>query len=127
MATILIVDDEEPIRELLAMTLEESGHRILLANHGRQALELVARERPDLIIADVMMPVLDGRALCRQLKDDPQTRIIPVILMTSAGRQAASNAGADGYLGKPFNLDQVEALVRHWLPTSGTADGTDQP
>jgi two-component system alkaline phosphatase synthesis response regulator PhoP len=126
-ATILIVDDEEPLRELLAMTLAESGHRTLQASQGRQALERVARDRPDLIISDVMMPVLNGRVLCQRLKEDPATQAIPVILMTSAGRQYASGVGADDCMDKPFDLDEMEALVRHWLLASGTADGTDHP
>ena len=89
MATVLIVDDERPIRELLADVLEAGGHRTVQADHGRQALDLAEREPPDLIISDVMMPVLNGRVLCRRLKSDPATRSIPIILMTSAGRQYA--------------------------------------
>jgi CheY-like chemotaxis protein len=124
-ATIFIVDDEAPLRELLAVILSESSHRTLQASQGRQALELVARDRPDLIISDVMMPVLNGRVLCQRLKEDPATRSIPVILMTSAGRQNADGVGADDWIGKPFDLEELEALVHHWLLASGMADGTD--
>lgn len=116
MATILIVDDEQPVRDFLAVLLGDAGHRTLLAIHGRQALTLVEKERPDLVIADVMMPVLNGAELCRQLKTRGDTQGIPVILMSAAGPQVADGAGADAFLDKPFDLDDMEALVRHWLP-----------
>jgi CheY-like chemotaxis protein len=113
--TILIVEDERPMRELLAEVLEDAGHRALQAIHGGHALELIAQERPDLVIADVMMPVLGGVALCHRLKADPRTRGIPVVLMSAAGPQVAREAGAEDFLDKPFGLDAVEALARRWL------------
>jgi CheY-like chemotaxis protein len=116
MATILIVDDEEPVRDFLAMLLEDSGHRTLKAIHGAQALELAAKERPDLVIADIMMPVMNGSELCRRLKAGADTRALPVILMSSAGPQSADGAGADAFIAKPFVLEEMEALVRRWLP-----------
>jgi CheY-like chemotaxis protein len=115
-ATILIVDDEEPVRELVAVLLQDGGYRTLQAIHGAQALELMANEHPDLVIADVMMPVLNGADLCRRLKARPDTRAIPVILMSAAGRRSAHSAGSDAFLGKPFDLAELEALVRRWLP-----------
>jgi CheY-like chemotaxis protein len=123
-ATILIVDDEAPIRELLAVVLKDRGYRTVVARHGRQALELVARERPDLIISDLMMPVLNGRVLCQRLKADPTTQGIPIILMTTAGLQQAREVPADAHLDKPFDLDELEALVRAWLPNSEATNGT---
>ena len=123
MAMILIVDDEAPIRDVLAAVLHDVGHRTVVARHGRQALELVAQERPDLIISDLMMPVLNGRVLCQRLKADPATQGIPIILMTSAGLEQAHGASADAYLDKPFDLDELEALVQAWLPNSGITDG----
>ena len=68
MATILIVDDEEPVRDFLAQLLSDAGHRTLQAIHGAHALEMVDREQPDLVISDIMMPVLNGADLCRRLK-----------------------------------------------------------
>ncbi len=115
MATILIVDDEEPVRELLALVLKDGGHRTLQAIHGAQALAMVEKERPDLVLSDVMMPVLGGAELCRRLKASLLTQAIPVILMSSAGRASADAAGGDAFLDKPFRLDDLEALVRHWL------------
>jgi CheY-like chemotaxis protein len=116
LATILIVDDEPPIRALLAELLGEDGYQVRVAMHGAQALALVAQARPDLVLSDVMMPVLNGRDLCRALKAGAGTKDIPVILMTSAGQHEADGAGADAYIGKPFNLKDLEALVRSWLP-----------
>lgn len=116
MATILIVDDEGPIRDFLAMLLEDAGHHTLRAIHGADALKQAEAERPDLVIADVMMPVLNGTELCRRLKGAPQTRPIPVILMSAAGPRAAEGAGADAFIAKPFELTEMEALVQRWLP-----------
>ena len=116
MATILIVDDEEPLRELLALLLTEAGHRTLQASHGAEALEIVARERPDLVVSDFMMPVLTGAELCRELKAMCGTPKIRVILMSSAGPQAANGTEADAFITKPFDLDSMEALVQRWCP-----------
>ena len=124
MATILIVDDERPVREFLAELFESAGHRILQAVHGRQALDLVQQARPDLVISDIMMPVLGGDELCRRLKANPSTGAIPVILMSAAGRRPGVDAGADAYIDKPFNLDAVEALVERSLapdPAAGAS------
>lgn len=126
MATILIVDDEEPVRDFLAMLMEDAGHCTLKAIHGAQALELVAKEQPDLVIADIMMPVLNGTELCRRLKARADTRVIPVILMSSAGPRSADGAGADAFIAKPFVLEEMEALVRRWLP-SETRDAVPRP
>jgi CheY-like chemotaxis protein len=115
-ATILIVDDEEPVREFLAVLLADAGHHALLAIHGRHALELVKKERPDLVIADVMMPVVDGGELCRRLKTGAGTEAIPVILMSAAGEHVARGAGADAFIAKPFRLEDMEVLVRRWVP-----------
>lgn len=120
MATILLVEDEAPVREVLAMVLEDAGHTVVHAIHGRQALDLVAQQRPDLIIADIMIPVLNGTDLCRRLKAAAGTRPIPVILMSAAGAQLADGACADAFLEKPFDLERLEALVERWFPPEAT-------
>lgn len=111
-ATILIVDDEEPIRELMAMVLESDGHRVLLAMHGKQALALVEQQRMDLVISDVMMPVLDGIELCHRLKAMSDT---PIILMSAAGRQIVDGTPADAFMAKPFDLYAMEELIAGFL------------
>jgi two-component system, OmpR family, phosphate regulon response regulator PhoB len=122
-ARILVVDDEEPVRGFLAQVLAGDGYEVWQAIHGRQALELVDKERPDLVLSDVMMPVLSGAELCRQLKARADTKDVPVILMTSAGRKAVDGTGCDAYLGKPFDLVDVEALVERLLRESVHAPG----
>jgi CheY-like chemotaxis protein len=113
MAMILIVDDEEPLREFLGMLLEEAGYEVRTAIHGAQALEIVEQEQPDLVISDVMMPLINGIELCRRLK---AAEDIPVILMSAAGRELAEHAGADAFVSKPFDLAYMESLVEYWLP-----------
>ncbi len=118
MATLLLVDDERPMREFLAQALEDSGHRVLQAFHGRHALTVLAAggpERPDLVLADVMMPLVGGVELCRTLKADPQTADIRVILMSAALGRATANAGADALIAKPFDLDTLDSLIARVL------------
>ncbi len=123
MATVLIVDDELPLRSLLAMMVREAGHTAVLATNGRQALELIRRQRPDLVLSDVMMPLMNGAALCRGLKLAADTATIPVILMSTVTNTPWHGTRADAFLAKPFDLDDVEALLERWLPreTSGAA------
>jgi two-component system, OmpR family, phosphate regulon response regulator PhoB len=120
--TILIVDDEEPVRDFLGMVLEDAGYHILRASNGREALGLIERYLPALVLADVMMPVLGGVELIRRLRSGLDTVHIPVILMSSAGEWVAEGAGADAFLAMPFDLEDVEALVRCWLPRRMTQD-----
>ena len=116
MAKILVVDDEEPVRELLTMVLQDVGHDVQQAIHGRQALDLAAQQPPDLIIVDAMMPVMGGAELCRRLKTAPSTAAVPVILMSAAGAHVTREACADAFLAKPFTLADMETLVQQWLP-----------
>lgn len=126
MATILIVDDEEPVRDLLAILLEDAGHRTLRAIHGRQALDLIEAEPPDLVISDVMMPVLNGHELEERLQARPGTRHIPVILMSAAWEHGAGAIEADRFLAKPFDFRELERLVQRWLaPARRAAERPD--
>ena len=106
MAEILIVDDEPDVRFVLKMAFQSAGHRIVEAHHGVAALERVKDSRPDLVVTDVMMPVLDGLGLIRQLRSDPHTAAIPILVL-SAHPNAAS--GADAALAKPFRPHEVLA------------------
>ncbi len=123
MATILLVDDERPTREFLAQALADEGHHVLQAFHGQDALRLIAAgpDRPDLVLSDVMMPLMGGVELCRALKADPATAGIPVILMSAGAPRATVGSAADGFLAKPFHLDALEALVAHLLGGQATA------
>jgi two-component system, cell cycle response regulator DivK len=95
------------------------GARAVLAADGQEALAAVRQEHPDLIILDLMMPVLDGFAVAQQLKGDPDTAPIPIIALTAMARQqdeeAALRAGCDAFVAKPFDLETVEAAIRAHL------------
>lgn len=117
MAIVLIVDDEFGIANLLEAVLEDEGHRPILASNGRQALEKAAETRPDLVITDFMMPVMDGAALIRAIVNDPKLHDVPVILM-SAMPEAAVAQRCSGYvslLRKPFKIFEVVDLVARLL------------
>ncbi len=115
--TILVVDDEEAVVEFVGSLLEDSGYRILRAYDGRSALDLARAERPDLIIADIMMPIMNGIELCRQLRAAPETQDTPIILMT-AGRLPAHDCPNTVALAKPFDLDTLEAIVARAIPAT---------
>ncbi|HYS91924.1 MAG TPA: response regulator [Candidatus Acidoferrales bacterium] len=127
MTTILIVDDEPPILDLVRFTLEDADVRVVEASDGVEALVVARRVRPDLILLDVHMPRLDGLEACRQIRRDPALARTPIVMLTAAGQEAdrarGREAGADEYLTKPFSplalLALVEALVpetRSWRP-----------
>jgi DNA-binding response OmpR family regulator len=113
---ILAVDDTLEHLELLARVLEGDGYEPCLAAGGLQALERVAKEKPDLILLDVLMPGLDGMEVCRRLKADPATRDVPVIFLTcmsdSPDILAGFEAGAVDYVAKPFRIPELLARVR---------------
>ncbi|HEX9369752.1 MAG TPA: response regulator [Roseiflexaceae bacterium] len=114
MATILVVDDEAPIVDLLVDIVEERGHTALRANNGAEALSIAHSARPDLIISDVMMPALDGYALLGALRTAPELAKISIILMSAAFPQRGippAHPAADGYLRKPFDINSVEAIL----------------
>jgi CheY-like chemotaxis protein len=113
-STILIVEDEEPIRELLAWLLRDLGYKVEEAHNGREAIVLAARVRPDLVISDVMMPVMGGPELCRLVKQQLEPAP-PVILTSSIGGFVARGTGADAFVSKPFDLDELEQAVRQYV------------
>ena len=120
MTTILVVEDEEPILQIVADLLQAEGYTAVRAYHGGQALELTRNTPPDLVLTDLMMPVMGGAELCRSLKDDPATREVPVIVMTAAGRVRVDELACDDFIAKPFDLDALLALVaRHVGPARG--------
>ena len=114
MTSILVVDDEATIRGLVTGVLEDEGYSVLQACHGAQALALALQASPDLVLTDLMMPVMNGADLVRQLKTHAATHTVPIVLMTAAGRAAAEEHDADAVLTKPFELDALLALVAHY-------------
>ena len=107
MKKILIADDDPTIRLLVNATLRQDSYTLMEAVDGEQTLAVARTERPDLILLDVGMPLLDGFEVCRQLKADPDTDGIHIVMLTAraqeAERQAGDAAGADGYFTKPFS------------------------
>ena len=104
---ILLVDDDDMVRELVAATLKGGSYQLLQAADGGKGLALARETRPDLIFLDVNMPVMDGVSVCEALKADPQTQSISVIMLTALGqdvdKERARRAGANGYFTKPFS------------------------
>jgi len=116
---ILVVDDEEDIRELVELNLSREGYQILACDTGERALELVRAKKPDLVVLDLMLPGVDGMEVCRRLKADPATRQIRVVMLTAKGEEADIVAGlelgADDYVTKPFSGKVLAARVRRLL------------
>lgn len=112
---ILIVDDDKNVTELIKVTLETEGFATAVAYDGKKALEKIGAEKPDLVILDIMMPKVDGWEVLMQLRDDPKTQDIPVILVTAKteeiSRVLGLKKGADDYVTKPFNPVELTARV----------------
>ena len=111
---ILVVDDEQPVRESLRRSLRFNGYDVLTASDGLEAVEAVRSENPELLILDVMMPNMDGLEVCRTLRSEGWDR--PILVLTArdgvSDRVAGLDAGADDYLPKPFALEELLARVR---------------
>ena len=111
---ILVVDDEQAVRESLRRSLRFNGYEVLTANDGLEAVETVRAENPELVILDVMMPNMDGLEVCRTLRSEGWDR--PILVLTArdgvSDRVAGLDAGADDYLPKPFALEELLARVR---------------
>ena len=120
---ILLVEDEPAIRQLVAEMLEAEGVELRCAAGGAEGLRDARRHRPQLVLLDIVLPDLDGIAVCRLLRRQPTLREVPVYMLTArvrqADREAARRAGATGYIEKPFKAQQLHALLaRHRQPTS---------
>lgn len=120
MAKILVIDDEAPIRANLRRFLTLEGHEVIEAENGRAGLEQVRRERPDLVLCDLVMQELDGYAVLAALLSDPATACVPFVFLTASADRAemaqALARGARAYLTKPFRLDDLAKLLPTLLP-----------
>jgi two-component system alkaline phosphatase synthesis response regulator PhoP len=113
---ILVVDDEEDILELLRFNLSREGCQVFCASSGEEALRLVRSEIPDLVVLDLMLPGIDGLEVTRRLKSDPNTKHLPIVMLTAKGEEAdivtGLELGADDYVTKPFSPRILVARVR---------------
>ena len=131
-ATILVVDDEPAVLRILVMRLQLAGYRVICAEDGEEALEIFHREQPDLLVLDVMLPRLDGFAVCRRLRAES---CVPIIFLSAleaiSERVAGLDLGADDYIPKPFSPKELEAriatILRRVGPGSATSEIRDLP
>ena len=125
MHTILIVDDEFGIGEVLESFLTDAGYRVVIAINGRQGLERLAEVRPDLVLLDFMMPVMDGPAMCRAMAADPALKDIPVVMMSGLPEPVVAKAcsGYAAFLRKPFRMktamDAIMSVLGGGVPEKG--------
>ena len=109
--TILVVDDEPVLRTIVREILHEEGYAVIEAADGRVMLEMMAKDRPDLVLMDVMMPGIDGREAYRQLRLHPEHRDVPVVMMSAGVRPIKLDPSIAGFMAKPFDISQLVALV----------------
>jgi two-component system cell cycle response regulator DivK len=123
MPRILVVEDDEPIREMMVWRLTRAGYQVLTAADGLEAVDLAVRETPDLVVMDMSLPGIDGWTAARRLRDAPQTRTTPVIALTAhalAGeREKALTAGCDEYETKPVEFARLLAKIEALLSRKG--------
>jgi len=122
-ASVLIVDDEKDLMRLLEFNLRQAGYETACAPSGTEALAQARRQVPDLVLLDLMLPDLPGTEVCRQLKGDPRTSHVPVVMLTARGeeldRVVGFELGADDYVVKPFSMRELVLRVRAVLRRAG--------
>lgn len=116
MRTILVVEDELPIAEMVVAILTDAGYKVIVAGNGQEALACLEGVRPDLVLSDIMMPVMDGRELCKRLHAHPEHSSIPIVLMSAA----YSSVNLDGcshaaFLKKPFAVEALLTTLRQTI------------
>ena len=125
--TILIVDDEREIRELLRYNLERAGYNVIVSSAGEDALARIFATRPDLVLLDLLLPGLNGLEVLREVRAEPATRDLPIVLLTARGAEMDKllgfERGADDYITKPFSPREVIARVEAVLRRAGSAPG----
>jgi DNA-binding response OmpR family regulator len=111
MGEILVVDDDRDVAQTVELALRRRGFKVVMANSGVEALKVLRRYEPDLVILDVLMPGMSGLEVCRRLRSDPKTENLPIIFLTARGQERdrieGLRAGADDYLSKPFSLEEL--------------------
>jgi twitching motility two-component system response regulator PilH len=119
MQNILIVDDVQTEREILGRLVTEAGHCPIYASDGAEVMALAKRVRPALVLLDVVMPGADGFRTCRTLRSDPETRAIPIVLVTSKTSESdrfwAKRQGADDHVGKPYRPEAILSVINRYV------------
>jgi two-component system phosphate regulon response regulator PhoB len=114
--TVLVAEDESALVTLLRYNLEREGYRVVEATDGEEALLLASEEKPDLVLLDWMLPQLSGIEVCRRLRARPESRNVPILMLTARGEEAdrvrGLNTGADDYITKPFSMTELLARLR---------------
>ncbi len=124
---MLIVEDEAPLVTLLRYNLEKEGFQVCEAGDGEEALVQIAERKPDIVLLDWMLPLVSGIEVCRQIRRSPQTRSLPVVMLTARGEEVdrvrGLNSGADDYIAKPFSVRELtarlRAVIRRAQPNAG--------
>jgi cyclic di-GMP phosphodiesterase len=128
-SSVLVVDDLEANGRLMERLLSRDGYRLRIAHDGQAALDAIAEDHPDVVLMDVLMPRLDGFEACRRIKDNPATRLIPVVLVTALAdtnsRIKGLEVGADDFISKPFSEPELRARVRSLLRIKHYTDELD--
>lgn len=124
MGKILVVDDEEETRLVLENILTKEGYAVLKAANGKEALELVQKDIPDLILLDIRMPFMDGYEVCKRLKENKKTETIPIIVITAypEEKEEALRLGGDDFISKPFEKIDLIVRIRAALRTAHLQD-----
>ncbi len=116
MATILVVEDTLTDQQMIGGVLKQEGYSVITAASEKEALDRIAQAKPDLILLDVVLPDRSGFELCRDLRDKPETKTIPIVMCSSKGSNMdkfwGMQQGADAYLAKPVDLDELVKVVR---------------
>ena len=122
---IVVVEDEQAIQDVIAYNLRREGYEVLLAGHGNEGLALIQSKRPALVILDLMLPGIDGLSICQQLRADPKTRSIPLMILSAKEEESdiviCLSLGADDYLAKPFSPREMLARVKALLRRANTS------
>jgi len=121
--TIFVVDDSAMICHVVAQILREAGYTVVTANNGKEGCDMAVKHNPRLIIMDVEMPVMDGIQATAQIKTNPETKHIPVLIFTSLGGEndlrRAREAGCQGFLNKPISREAIQSEIAHLLDSPG--------
>jgi len=131
MARVLVIEDERDLQKVLEFNLRQAGHEVLSTVRGREGLQLARDQKPELVLLDLMLPDLSGTAVCKALKQDPQSRDIAVVMLTAKGEEVdrivGFELGADDYVVKPFSVRELLLRIDAILRRGKAEPSSEQP